>query len=142
MSNTFASMKPRQNGKLKFPALPWPPPAHGDLEVARWSYGVTMARNLGDWVYVVHFFTEGGGREADLCLRGMRFREDYLTKRHSDPSYLNIDMDLRFDRKLKSPPGNMLADFKSFELRVWERAQDDQRRFDLWRVRVERRYDW
>lgn len=139
MSNTLGSMKPQQKGKLKFPALPWPLPANGDLEVARWCYGATLAQNGCDWVYVVHFFTDFVNL---LCLRGKRFREDYITKRRSVSFYLNVDMDFRFNRKLKSPPGNMLADFKSFELRVWERAQNDQKRYNLWRARAERRYRW
>lgn len=100
MPNTTLALGLRLETESKLPKLPWPLPANGDLEVARWYYEPTNDRNGGHWIYVVHFFT-GSGPGMLLCLRG-----------------------------------KVLADFKSFEVRVWERAQDDQKRYKLARERA------
>ena len=127
----------RRKPEFKLPKLPWPLTANsGDLEVVRWFYESTSDRNGGHWIYVVHFFTGGAERDILLCLRGKRFREDYISKRRSFPFFLNIDLDLRVNRKLKSPPEKVLADFRSLAQRIWDRAQYDHRRHKVARERA------
>jgi hypothetical protein len=138
MPSVTASIHMPRKPKIKLPALPWPLPANGDLEVARWFYEPTSDRNGGHWIYVVHFFTEGAERGILLCLRGRRFREDYISKRRSFPFYLKIDMDLPANSRLKSSPAKLLEDFRSFEQRVWDRAESDHKQYKVARARAER----
>jgi hypothetical protein len=138
MPNAIAPVKMSRKSKIKLPALPWPLPNSGDLEITRWFYEPTSDRNGGNWVYVVHFHTERAERDVLLCLQGRRFREDYITKRRSFPLWIHIDLDLQVNPRLKSPSAKLLEDFQSFGKQVWDRAQYDKKRYKVARARAER----
>lgn len=122
------------------PKLPWPLPVAGcDIEVAHWPYQSSSERNAGEWFYVVLLSVDEWSRAASIVavlLRGLRFRQDYVTNRRYDQRFLDVWRELEVNRRLRQPPAELTEVFQSFVTTVRDRAPQDHKLYEVSRARA------